>query len=501
MTQRSTPHQAFEFSYATRPQPQRERSGDDDDRIRILLIGDFSGRESRRDLEPLVDRAVVPVDIDALDDLPKRMHTRIRFNEGGPLAGCDFSIDTIEDLHADRLLDLVAPLAELRSLRRRLSSGEPTDVILKELRSRGWLSGDDHTVPTERTDAATKFTDDDGESSEDTLSRLLGRPAVSGSSSSSAKGTTPAGFSDWLKQTIAPHITPARDPEHDELTRLLDDRLHEALQAALADPHFRAVESTWRSLHGLLSRVEDDALLSFRIFDVGANELREAARTGAVALPRPAGPQGWSLIVIDPLISAAEEDATLLHLIGDAVSDEAVIVAGADASHLGLDSYPDRLEIPSTFERVPAFQELSSSPLARRVALAVPPIRWRLPYGPAREPVDDLESFDEWTADSPGLIGTGSAAWPVALMLLRAATDSSLGSHAGWIDELPALSQRRGSEILPFPSTASWVSEESASRLIRAGYLPLQAAQGRGAVAILTATSIAGGQLPALDRG
>src|SRR5690606_11357858 len=193
-----------------------------------------------------------------------------------------------------------------------------TDVVLKELRSRGWLSGDEYTVPTEEPDAATSSADDAGESSEDTLSRLLGRPTGSGPSSSSARGTTPAGFNEWLKQTIAPHISPARDPEHDELTRLLDERLHDALHAALADTHFRAVEGTWRSLHGMLSRLEDDELLSFRILDVGANELREAARSGAVALPRPAGPRGWSLIVIDPLIAASEADATLLRLIGEA---------------------------------------------------------------------------------------------------------------------------------------------------------------------------------------
>lgn len=488
--------QSFEFTYATKAQPKPERVGEGEDRIRVLIVGDFTGRESRGDLEPLAERGVTPVDIDSLDALPKKMQTRIRFSDDGPLAGCDISIDSLEDLHADRLLELVAPLAELRTFQQRLRRGETAKSILAELRGRGWVgaeAGSSNATEANDDDAAKA----DEESSDDTLSRLLGKPAAA----RKEKRQTPAGFDAWLKRTIAPHITAARDPEQDELAKLIDELLHESLRAALADRHFRAVEGAWRSLHGLLTRIEDDELLALRLFDVGRNELAHFAESGAIALPRPRGPVGWSLIIIDPTIGANDADAAMLQRIGESVSDDAVIIAGADATHLGFDSFPERLDLPREFAPSSAFDELRTSVLAKRIGLALPPVRWRQPYGPVREPVDELESFDEWSDGPPTGIGEASGAWPVALMLLRAATDTSLGSHAGWIDDLPALSRKEGSEIVAYPSTASWLSEEAASRIAAAGYIPLQAAKGRGAVAILTAPSLTGDLLPALDRG
>lgn len=496
MTQRSHT-QSFEFTYATKAQPKPARVGEDEDHIRVLIVGDFTGRESRSDLEPLAGRGVTAVDIDSLDELPKTMQTRIRFSDDGPLAGCDISIDSLDDLHADHLLERIAPLAELRSLHQRLQRGEAAKSILAELRGRGWVNaeaGSSSATDAKAGDAAKP----EEESSDDTLSRLLGKPA---GGRSEKKRQTPAGFDDWLKRTIAPHITPARDPEQDELTKLIDELLHESLRAALADRHFRAVEGAWRSLHGLLTRLEDDELLAFRIVDVGRNELAHFAESGAIALPRPRGPVGWSLVIVDPLLGANEKDAKILRCIGESVSDDAVILAGADATHVGAQTFPERIDVPREFVRSSALDELRSSALAKRIGLALPPVRWRQPYGPQREPVDELDSFEEWRDGPPTGIGEASGAWPAALMLLRAATDSSLGSHAGWIDDLPALSRKEGSEIVAYPSTASWLSEEAASRLASAGYIPLQAAQGRGAVAILTAPSLAGDLLPALDRG
>ena len=76
----------FEFRFA-RPDGQPARRRDAESPFRILVIGDFSGREPDTEAGRLEDRPLIPVDIDNFDRAVARLAPRAAISPGGPDSG------------------------------------------------------------------------------------------------------------------------------------------------------------------------------------------------------------------------------------------------------------------------------------------------------------------------------------------------------------------------------------------------------------------------------
>ncbi len=124
-------HFSFNDGRAPSGQNPADRPGDERP-FRILVIGDFSGRQSRDIREPLAGRKPIKVDLDALDDLPARLETRVRLPEQG---GVEFEIRTIDDLHPDAIYDNGAVFAALRDLRKRARDPGAFRKVAEEVRA------------------------------------------------------------------------------------------------------------------------------------------------------------------------------------------------------------------------------------------------------------------------------------------------------------------------------------------------------------------------------
>jgi type VI secretion system ImpB/VipA family protein len=114
----------FEFRFGSAGKGQGiPRRREDGDAMRILVMGDFSGRGARGEAETgaaLAGREVVEVDVESFDGVMARMGATIL----DPLASAEDALPvefrSLEDFHPDRLVRRVEAFGRLRGIRERL---------------------------------------------------------------------------------------------------------------------------------------------------------------------------------------------------------------------------------------------------------------------------------------------------------------------------------------------------------------------------------------------
>src|SRR5258708_25004500 len=97
------------------------------------------------------------------------------------------------------------------------------------------------------------------------------------------------------------------------------------MRGVLHAPSFQALEATWRSLDGLISKLEDDSAIEIHLLDVTAEDLLAEVPTNDAQLQQwdlyrrltddsaqALGTAPWSLIVADFTIAARQNDLALL---------------------------------------------------------------------------------------------------------------------------------------------------------------------------------------------
>ena len=117
----------FDFQFAT-PQTQPVFQVDEQTPMRILIMGDFSGRANRGLMEPgaaLADRPISAVDIDNFEDLLFRFSPQLRLPlgdapPGETSAGMTVTLTQLDDFHPDHLYQKLEVFQALRATRKRL---------------------------------------------------------------------------------------------------------------------------------------------------------------------------------------------------------------------------------------------------------------------------------------------------------------------------------------------------------------------------------------------
>jgi type VI secretion system protein ImpC len=145
-----------------------------------------------------------------------------------------------------------------------------------------------------------------------------------------------------------------------------------------------------------------------------------------------------------------------------------------------------------------AWAALRNSTAATSIAVALPSILQRLPYGKSTEPT---EGFVFTEQSSPPVLGRylwGSSALAVAQLLAQ-----SFASAGGWdfvpggessqstIDDLPTHIAKVDGESVQTPCAQTWLPESKIDALIKEGLMPLVSVQGRGQVRVPRFQSIA----------
>ncbi len=358
--------------------------------FRIAVLGDFSGRANRGELETgaaLAARKPLKVDCDNFDAIMERLDLKLALPFGD--GAIEIPIGTLDDFHPDELYEKLPIFSELSGLRQRLKTTSTFAKAAKEVQS--WAG----QAPPESTPAPARGTAIPAEGQLSDFAQLLGRPA--------AEVSTEPTLHELLKQIVAPHVVAAKDPQQDAMLATVDQSLAAMMRAVLHHPDFQTMEALWRSVDFLVRRLETDIHLQIILLDITAEEIaadlsREDALESSglyqllVELPAQDANQGpYSAIVGHYLFEHTAPHAELLgRLARIAAQAQAPFIAGI--SPACIDVKPDDVPTPTQ----EAWRALQALPEAAWVGLTTPRFLLRLPYGEKTEPVDsfDFEEYD-----------------------------------------------------------------------------------------------------------
>jgi hypothetical protein len=460
--------------------PEPPRAGDAV--LSVLVVADCSGRAARGLREPLGTRRAQKVDIDRWEHVvaswQARVETPLRSAAGEPVWLEPRSLD---DLHPDRLLERVSPLAEmagdLKALARDPSAAE---------RLSAWLGPAAQAAsPAPAASATPASTAAGAESGADTLARLLGGAAAGSGASgavrpeTSAQGPRPkVDITPFIRAIIGspPPTAPKAAGEATALTAAAEAELGRRLRLVLAAPALRALEATWRGLDGLCRNCSDEARVQLSVLDASFDELAADAAGLSACLERVAP----SVLLVDHQFTAdAEPLGVLLRLLEVCQARDVELLAAAHP-HLAGCAHFAEVSQPEDNEWV--LPEAAADAWARvlqareggaRFGLALPRFCLRQPYGASGEPIEHFRFEEILDASDHEAFPWGNGAYLLARAIEIRHSNANRGLHPdGSIDvrELPVIFLDDAEESRVKPCAESWLSERSLGRLRRAGF-------------------------------
>ena len=492
----------FEFKLGA---PPEAAARDGEQPMRILVMGDFSGRSSRglKSGADLATRKVRRIDIDNFEQAPGSLSCALELALDGPgTAPIRIGLATFDDFHPDRLYrnpDLFQALAGLRT---RLRNPATFAEAAAQFRAGTHLAADEPAAATP--DAASN-----------PFAQLLGGDMRRAPNAPANHGLPAAGgqssFDTFVKGIVG-NVAGA-DPLQSQYIAAADTLAGDRMRVLLRDPAFRGLEAAWRSLHLLISSLELDEQLQVHVLDVSKAELLADLQAAAADLPasglyqllvergRPSpDSHPWSVLVGNYTFDNSVDDVALLAALGaiGAQAGAPFLAAAADsgadsASLAALAADPDHWPLTDR-DGAARWLALRHSGQARWIGLALPHLLLRLPYGKNTERIESFD-FEELT----GLPGHddylwGNAAVGCALLLGRSFEQSGWDMQAGDnldIADLPAHSCQRDGEARLQACGGAYLSERAGAAILRHGPMPLLSFKNRNAVRLLRFQSIA----------
>ncbi|WP_311199290.1 type VI secretion system contractile sheath domain-containing protein [Leisingera caerulea] len=487
-----------EFAYGTmsadRPEPQKlERK-----RFRLAVLGDFSGRAAKGQLETgdaLAARKAILLDPDTVEDVIERFATELVLPIGKEGAGIAVKLEDLDGLHPDELYENVELFTELAGLRKQLQSGATADHAAKTLRAWAEKYGTRARAP-KRTSAGNAVPADKRLSAFQQLIKDTGitpRPA------------TPV--EELLARVVGPHIRALPDPDVAAMQKAVDEALSDAMRLVLHHPEFQSVEAQWRSLDLMARSIAADDTLDVMLYDISAEELaadlaaeEDLSKTGFVRLlteeplDEENGRGGYSALIGMFQFEETPPHAELLGRI-------ARVAAHVDAPFFGSIS-PEFLKTPKA-ERpkvvAEAWDTLQGMAEAGHLGLVSPRFLLRRPYGEKTEPCYEFD-FEEFT-ETEGLKGMlwANPVVLVAILLARSFKENGPSLQLGRIMSLGGMpyhyvNDRFGDQVA-LPCTERNVDLGKIALAQERGFMAVSAVKGRDEVRLTSFNSLKGSEI------
>ena len=212
----------------------------------------------------------------------------------------------------------------------------------------------------------------------------------------------------------------------------IDKKVSDQLDAIMHSPQFQALEAAWRGLHYLVMNTETGTMLKLRLLNVTKKELltdlEKATEFDQSSLFKKVyeeeygtfGGNPISVLVGDYEFGRSPQDIGMLEKISNvAAAAHAPFITAASPKLFDWDTFTE-LSIPrdlaKQFESTElikwrAFRESEDS---RYVALTLPHVLLRLPYGPDTIPVDEFEFREDVDGKDHSKYLWGSSAYALA---------------------------------------------------------------------------------------
>ena len=483
----------FEFtSGGKRPQGQssaRPERPDPETPFRMLVLGDFSGREHRgisQTSSALASRRPISIDTDnfdaAMTKLGVELHLRIGDAQDSKMV---LQFKSLEDFHPDRIAARLPIFQMLKRMKQMLASPATFEAAAAQVRA---LLG--HGSAPAASPSPTAGPAASSGSQDELFERLLGAPA----SNITQPGTKKVDVSSIMADAVRGHVVPDAPPEQAELRRILDEAVAIQMRAILNQKDFQALESAWRSLHFLVSRLEFGEELQLYLLDISKPEVMADLRNDSSGLSKiiveqtihTPGAEPWALIIGNFTFNNSQEDVELLARLATVASEAGAPFLGAASPQVfgcsSLAESPDSAEWqPQSSDMWDKFRKL---PQSEYVALAFPRLMLRLPYGSDTEPTD-LPGFEEFTPNfAHEQYVWGNPAFGCAYALADAFRENGWEMEAGGfleLSDLPLHNYQREGEKQVKPSAEAFLTDRAGSKIQDRGVIPLLSIKGRDA--------------------
>jgi type VI secretion system protein ImpC len=496
----------------------------EDTPFRVLIIGDWSGRANRGlkgSSEELAAWRPRLVDRDNLDQVIARLGVKLHIaltSDGSQSLTINFN--KLDDFHPDRLSNQLEIFEALRRTRAKLSNPKTFAEAAKEVRR--WRESDE-AEPPELTPAPAPASEQRPAVDKVSGGSLLDDILAGGSAASSPKLSQPSEeispeISELAKAAAKPYLTPDIEADQDELIALVDARIAGDMNAILHHPDFQALESAWRALDFLATRLDTGTELKLYVLDISFEEFKADLRSSKdfratamykLLVEQTVGTSGgipWAVIAANYTFDFASGDPGLIENISLIAKESgAPFVAGTTAHLLGCESLsdtpdPDDWRLPLSSQIEDWWADVTRTHSAAYVGLALPRFLLRLPYGKKTEPTEEFE-FEEMASGAEPTHKHylwANPAFAVAYLLAKGF------SEAGWnlrpsdsleIDGLPLhiYEQDGSSEIKPCAEVL--LTLRAAKQIIDRGLMPLLSLKDSDTIRLGMFQSIAGTQL------
>lgn len=242
---------------------------------------------------------------------------------------------------------------------------------------------------------------------------------------------------EFVAQFLDGSMTLSRDSEAMINARIaqIDHLLSLQLNEILHHPSFQKLEASWRGLKYLLEHAETGENLKLKVFNCSKKDLlrdlQRASEFDQSAMFKKVyeeefgvfGGHPFGALLGDYEFGKGPEDIELLEKVSQvAAAAHAPFLTAANASLFNLDSYTD-LGAPRDLAKIfdtteyAKWKSFRNSDDARYVALTVPHILMRDPYGKETRPVDEFDYEENVDGTDHGKYLWGNAAWALASRL------------------------------------------------------------------------------------
>jgi type VI secretion system protein ImpC len=219
-----------------------------------------------------------------------------------------------------------------------------------------------------------------------------------------------------------------------QIDELISVQLNEVLHA----PEFQKLESTWRGLHYLIMNTETGTRLKLRVMNIAKSELlkdlEKAVEFDQSALFKKVyeeeygtlGGTPYGLLIGDYEFGRHPQDVALLEKISNvAAAAHAPFIAASSPLLFDMSSFTELAQprdLAKIFESAELikWRSFRESEDSRYVALAMPHVLLRLPYGPNTVPVEGVNFIEDVDGTDHSRYLWGNAAWALGARITDA---------------------------------------------------------------------------------
>jgi type VI secretion system protein ImpC len=481
------------------------RLAEPDTPFRIALMGDWSGRANRHlstEKFGAEEREPIPIDRDDFDEVMARLGVSLRLTLAGE-GGSHFTLrfQELDDFHPDRIFERVELFDALRRMRERLEDDSTFAEAAREMRD--WSSAKETAQAEDSPDRQAVPASASGGSLLEQMLEEAGdideQPATQASVSSHADDELRA----LLRDAVRPYLVSTDEAEQAELIASVDEATSRLMRSILHDADFQSLESAWRALYLLVSRLETGTDLKLYLIDMTKEEMAaslsdelEASAIHKLLVDKSVNTFGgdlWAVIVGNYIFDATREDTRMLERLGKiARRAGAPFISASSSRVLGCDSLaatpdPDDWHSELDAESRKGWDALRHSPESAYLGLALPRFLLRLPYGAETEPLEQF-GFEELT-EKPAHENYlwGNPAFACALLLGQAFTEYGWDMQPGILPEIEGLPlhvfEDEGDAYIK-PCAETLLTMRAVERILEEGLMPLVSFQGRDVIRV-----------------